>query len=158
VARVLRCRVMQWDADQPTSYRRVTVKESAHILGISPEAVRARIKRGTLDKEKAEDGTVYVRLDADQPQWNADGTNDGTGAHPLIVTRLENEVEFLRRELERKDAILLNMTEAMKALNPPQEAPLEPRESDVSVSDGPGGDQVRPERERRSWWRRWFGL
>ena len=34
--------------DQSTAYRRVTVAEAARILGISPEAVRARIKRRTL--------------------------------------------------------------------------------------------------------------
>ena len=37
-------------------------------------------------------------------------------------------------------AILLNMTEAMKAITPPTEASQEPRESDVSASEGRGGD------------------
>jgi hypothetical protein len=41
---------------------------------------------------------------------------------------------LLEDELQRKDAILLNMTEAMKALNPPaQEAPPEARESPQTV-------------------------
>ena len=33
---------------------------------------------------------------------------------------LENGVRFLREELARKDAILLNMTKAMKAITPPR--------------------------------------
>ncbi len=42
--------------------RLLTVQEAAKALGITPEAVRGRIQRGTLPKEKAKDGTVYVRL------------------------------------------------------------------------------------------------
>ncbi len=57
---------------KPPIGRRVTVKEAADLLGISPEAVRARIKRGTLYKEKGSDGTVYVWL-------GGHGTDDGTG-------------------------------------------------------------------------------
>src|SRR5919199_843830 len=86
---VLSCASMQRDADQSQRYvdephdqsvidRRVTVAEAARILGISPEAVRARIQRGTLPKEKDPDGTVYVRLDAGRTRSNADGTSDGS--------------------------------------------------------------------------------
>jgi hypothetical protein len=81
----------------------------------------------------------------------------------MLVRRLENENEFLRRELERKDTILLNMTEAMKALSPPpQEAPPDERESPQTVeeehdrtephSDAPGAQ----EGVQRPWWRRVF--
>jgi hypothetical protein len=83
----------------------------------------------------------------------------------MLVRRLENENEFLRRQLEHKDAILLNMTEAMKALNPPaQEAPSEARESPLRSEEDPDRAEPRPSAEgaqegvqRRSWWRRMFG-
>jgi len=79
----------------------------------------------------------------------------------MLVRRLENENEFLRRQLEHKDAILLNMTEAMKALNPPaQEAPSEPRESSETAEDVPerGTPPSGPQRPvERPWWRRVFG-
>jgi hypothetical protein len=84
----------------------------------------------------------------------------------MLVRRLENENEFLRRELERKDTILLNMTEAMKSLNPPaREEPLqEERESPETVEEEPERAEPRwpdaPSAQegipRRSWWRRWF--
>src|SRR5919202_3534072 len=86
---------------------RLTVRRAAEYMGVSVEAVRGRIKRATLDHEKAPDGTVYVLLDADQPQPVGDKPGDQT----VLVARLENEIEFLRRELERKDAILLRMSE-----------------------------------------------
>src|SRR5215216_211385 len=50
----------------PPSATRLTVQEAAEALGITVEAVRARIKRGKLRREKGEDGTVYVWLDAAQ--------------------------------------------------------------------------------------------
>lgn len=51
---------------QPTG-ERATVPEAAEILGLSEDAVRSRLKRGTLRKEKAPDGTVLVMLGGGDP-------------------------------------------------------------------------------------------
>ncbi len=152
----LRCAVrMRQDADRTTDGTiRLTVSDAATALGISAEAVRARIKRGTLDTEREPDGTVYVRLDADRTRKDGDGTTDLTTAQALIMRRLENEVEFLRRELERKDHLLAAALERI----PPALEPPERRESPVTASESPAPDDVPPEQERRSWWRRFFAL
>jgi hypothetical protein len=50
-----------------------------------------------------------------------------------IRRSLEDQIAFLRRELERKDAILLNLTERIPEL----EAPSEARESPQTVEDEP---------------------
>jgi hypothetical protein len=69
------------DANDPTAaHCRVTVPEAARILSISPEAVRARIQRETLVREKALDGTVYIRLGTDQMRTNGDGVSDGASS------------------------------------------------------------------------------
>jgi len=97
------------------------------LLGTSVDAVRKRVQCGTLDAEKA-DGKVYVWLDADldSPGGALIEAKDET------ISELRDRLEFLQRELERKDAILLNMTEAMKAIPPPaQEEPSEPSGSPV---------------------------
>jgi hypothetical protein len=76
------------------------------------------------------------------------------------MARLENEVQFLREELARKDAILLNMTEAMKALTPPREEAPESPESpgpDTPPDAGEGRETASERPEERSWWRRMFG-
>jgi hypothetical protein len=93
---------------------------------------------------------------------NRDEVRDSS--YDMLVRRLENENEFLRRELERKDTILLNMTEAMKALNPPtQEAAPETRESPQTVEEEPERAEPRPttggaqEGVQRPWWRRIIG-
>ena len=160
---------MEPAADQTTTvHRRLKVREAAEELGITVEAVRGRIKRGTLGHHKAPDGTVYV--------WLADATNDRTrpdeahlgdrtsdrsdGQSPLVA-RLEDEVLFLRRELERKDAILLRLAERVPELPAasPDKVPKEPTRGAEGVVDAAasGESDEQPERTKRrrsSWWRR----
>src|SRR5215204_3341704 len=64
----------------PAAAKRVTVQQAAEALGITVEAVRARIKRGKLRREKGDGGTVYVWLEAAQRQPDRDQTTDQT--HP----------------------------------------------------------------------------
>jgi predicted ArsR family transcriptional regulator len=139
---------------------RVTVQEAARQLGITESAVRKRVQRGLLEHDKESDGRLYVYLDTQDTV--RDEVRDSF--YDMLVRRLENENEFLRRELERKDTILLNMTEAMKALSPPsQEAPSDERESPETADEQQGRGQPRPaageaqEGVRRPWWRRVFG-
>jgi len=114
---------------------RVTVQEAARQLGITESAVRKRLQRGLLGHDKEADGRLYVYLDTQD--IGRDEVQDSS--YDMLVRRLENENEFLRRELERKDTILLNMTDAMKALNPPApEDSSEARES--PESSGPTGE------------------
>jgi hypothetical protein len=154
LARQLRDRVKELDRE------RVTVQEAARHLGITESAVRKRVQRGLLEHDKEPDGRLYVYLDTQDIE--RDTVRDSS--YDMIVRRLENENEFLRRELERKDTILLNMTEAMKALSPPsQETPPDERGSPQTVDEeseraepnsATGGAQ---ESVQRPWWRRWFG-
>ena len=137
--------------------------EAAEVLGLTVEAVRSRIKRGTLEKEKDDDGTVYVvvedsgRPGTDQARPGDAQSNDQATAHPLIIDRLENEVDWLRREVERKDTIIMSLSQSIAAL----EAPPERRESAESGSEGGSSIRTPPEQQepsRPSWWRRFFGL
>jgi predicted site-specific integrase-resolvase len=72
----------------------VDVKQAAEALGISSEGIRQRIRRGSLESEKDTDGRVYVFIDEE-------ATNGASYERSTddVVTRLENEVEFLRKEL-----------------------------------------------------------
>jgi hypothetical protein len=140
--------------------RRLDLREAAAVLDTSVDAVRKRIQRGTLESEK-EDGKVYVWLDVglDVPGAAVLEAKDET------ISELRDRVGFLERELERKDAILLNMTEVMKAISPPvaqegspvaQEAPTEATEQPGRV--GPQAPLEGPqEGVQRPWWRRVFG-
>ncbi len=118
-------------------------------------AIRKRIERGTLTSEKSDaSGRVYVYIDA--PPVNDTGYDEG---YVGLIKSQQEQIEFLRRELERKDAILLNMTETMKAITGPADTLSEPRESPMSSAvDDDKGEVVPPDgAKRRSWWQRVFG-
>lgn len=91
---------------------------------------------------------------------NTDQTTDQTTPRDGLLEVYRERVAFLERELERKDAILLNMTEAMKATSPlaheePSAPPESPETATVEETEHhPGGVQ---EGAQRPWWRRLFG-
>ena len=130
--------------------QRVTVSEAAELLGITPEAVRMRIKRGTLRSER-QGGRVFVLLGQSQP-------TDRPGEPTTLISEMRSRIQFLEDELQRKDAILLNMTEAMKALSPPSQEPP-PGDSRSPQTVGEEQERVAPRPAtsgpQESTWRRW---
>jgi hypothetical protein len=138
--------------DESSFNRRLTVPQAAQVLGISEGAVRGRIKRGTLRSHR-ESGTVYVVLEGSPSAVHRDQSVGESTDQPELVEELRRTNELLREvittrdeEIRRRDTIIMNMTEAMKALNPPApEDSSEARESDVSP--GPTGElgEVREE-------------
>jgi hypothetical protein len=137
---------------------RYTVPEAASVLGISPEAVRTRISRGTLESVK-DQGRVFVLLEPDRTTPNTDITGDQTA----LVDTLRNQVEFLQGELERRGEetaelrrIIAALTQRIPEIEPPRETPSEPPKRPES----PGGETSRaetPPEPERPWWRRMFG-
>lgn len=166
--------------DQTETQRRtnrVTVADAAQLLGLSAEAVRMRIKRGTLASEKVE-GTVYVLLQSDPTRTNSnqpgnqtpDPTEVLTADQTALVEALQSEVTFLREELQRreevhteenrrKDTIIAQLTQRIPELEPPREPSPEPRESPETVAEDK--DKVEPPHgdigDSRPWWKRLFG-
>jgi hypothetical protein len=160
----LRCGLMQSNADQPPVNqpveRRLTVHEAAKVLGITPEAVRGRIQRGTLLKEKAEDGTVYVRLTADQMRSTADEPSDESLPDSALVAQLKERIEHLTQiiatrdeEIRRRDTILITMAQRIPELEPASE-PRDGRPETPAEADP--GTQAPPE-SPKGIWRRLFG-
>jgi hypothetical protein len=140
--------------DEPY-HRLVTVFEAAELLSISPEAVRARIKRGTLAKAKSPDGTVYVQLDSIEWQSDGDrthdrraaqsrrdgvGADDGTHAPPLMQAHLDSlkeQLAYLREQLnQEREANRENrrIIAGLVGRLPELEASSEPRESPETVA------------------------
>ena len=133
------------------SGRRVTVDEAARHLGLTVDAVRKRVQRGQIAHEKDQAGRVRIVLDQDETLQ--DDSPDTTGRDAELLEELHRTNELLREvittrdeEIRRRDTIIMNMTEAMKALNPPaQEAPSEAQESDVSPGPTDELGEVREE-------------
>jgi hypothetical protein len=132
-----------------TSSNRLSVYEAAEVMGVTVDAIRKRVARDTIPHEKGEDGRVWVLLDTDQYSASkvrdTDQPQSANDALTFEIQALREQVEWLRGEVQRKDAILLNMTEAMKALSPPSEAQEmapERRESPEPASAGSPSTQT----------------
>ena len=156
----------------------VTVSDAAEILGLSTEAVRMRVKRGTLASTKI-GGTVYVLIEGSNERPNIKPNsrpNDGTNGRPNSQRNVEDapvlanlqehnadlrdQVEHLRRELDtrneelrRKDTILMAMTQRIPELDAAPESPqsavtAEERKDKGQLPEDQDGSQ------HRSWWRR----
>jgi hypothetical protein len=137
---------------------RLDVKQAAQILGISTDAVHKRAKRGTLESEKDEDGRVFVWLDTDDNGYTT-SSQDADDVHPLLLARLENENDFLRRELDRRAEelsemrrIVAGLVQRVPELDSPQESQRESqpeaRESPVTAPEGDSSSTSPPEAER----------
>jgi excisionase family DNA binding protein len=142
---------------------RLTVAQAAEALGISQDAVRKRIARGTIPHDRDASGRVHVYASSSETVHKTDqddGQDDATKTvQDAYIRSLEDQITFLRRELERKDTILLNLTERIPEL----EAPSDERESPETVEEQQGRGQPQSamggtqEGARRPWWRRVFG-
>jgi hypothetical protein len=156
----------QRNASDPTkNQRRLTVHDAARRLDISEDAVRMRVKRGTLTANK-QGGRLYVLLDDDP-------TTDQTDRTDELIAELRNRVHSLEDQLgQERDAnrenrrIIAALTqripeiEAPAASSAPTDAPGPPTEA----TEQPGRvepqapvDSVQVDTERVPWWRRLFG-
>jgi hypothetical protein len=134
---------------------RYRVKDAAVLIGVSTQAVRHRIRRGTLDSEKDEDGTVWVLL---EPETVAPGDSpeDSPTEHPDDSSQIAL-VEYLReqlaaaeererrsdereRELRRIIAGLVQRIPELPSSDYPEDYPEDTRQTEASES--PGGDPV----------------
>jgi predicted ArsR family transcriptional regulator len=150
--------------DRPETGRRLTIDQAADHLGISPDAVRSRVKRGTLASER-EDGRVYVLVDADRPRPANDRPPTDQSTDNALTSQMQSEIDHLRGQLEAERAahaearrIIAGLVERIPAIEAPAERT--PESSDEEAPEGAeprsaaGGAQ---ESSQRPWWRRWFG-
>lgn len=130
---------------------RLPVAEAAKRLGISNDALRKRIKRGSVDAQQDGAGQWWVLLPADATRTGGDGTGqrpdaggDASGQAdqaPLLqrIRDLEAERDYLRRQLEATNA---NMHMILRALPAPSTTPAEAS----PIQNAP---------RRRRWWQLW---
>jgi hypothetical protein len=130
--------------DRTPPKRRTTVAEAAEVLGISAEAVRGRIRRGTLPVDR-ESGRVYVLLDytsedrttADQPRTTGDQPDDRTD---LLIAELQDRVRSLEEANRENRQIIAGLTSRIPAIEAIQEA----SEASETVEEEPDRAEPRP--------------
>ena len=158
--------------------RWVDVGEASQTLGISSDAVRKRISRGSLESSRR-GGNVLVWLDEGGTEAGREAQVDGES----MVEDLREQVHYLRSILnderearKRADMIIAQLTQANATLAqrvPELEAPVgEPASSQTHRGsaggltrdrerDGAASDVWEPHNGpdvvRAPWYRRWFG-
>lgn len=144
----------------------MTVADAADRLGITKEAVRKRISRGSLRSDKDQGGTVRVYIPS---SGTASGTASPAGDRDELVEELRDQVRYLRGQLDQeRDAnrenrrIIAGLTqripeqlEAASSSEPPEASQrVEEEPERAEPRSGTAGSQ---EGMRRPWWRRVFG-
>ncbi len=153
--------------------RLTTVVEAAEILGITPDAVRSRLRRGTLNRstERGEEGEVLVVMSAprngDQSRDQSETVGDQSGDQSAtdratdptvaasLVERMASEIDHLRSELalERESSselrrIIAAMTQRVPVVE--LEAPPAPRGGHETTSESTAESRVPPEPQEPS--------
>jgi len=149
--------------------QRHTVKEAAEVLGTTVDAVRGRLRRGTLDSVKL-DGVVYVLLDSTRREEQSDHseTDDGDGPQQTadqlglvtdqseLVGDLRGQVDWLRREVERKDTIIMSLTQRVPELEAPSETRDAPETALGGADRGETSTKSQESAQERPWLYRFF--
>lgn len=148
--------------------RRASVYEAAEVMGVTVDAIRKRISRGTIPHERDGDGRVWVLLDNDQDAAsNVHDTDQPPSDSTALISEMRGRIEDLRDQLEAERQghaearrIIAGLVERIPpAIEPPREPPgasgtpqEEPEEAEPrSGTPGPQAGAQRP------WWRRVFG-
>jgi hypothetical protein len=148
--------------------RALTVAQAADALGVSQDAVRKRIRRGTIQSGRDESGRIYVYVaasetvhktdqDTSQPQSDASAL---ISAKDETIATLRGQLEAERQAHAEARRIIAGLVERIPAI----EAPRDERDSPQTGAEGPERAEPQPSTEepqegvqRQSWWRRVFG-
>jgi len=155
------------------------VAEAAEVLGVTRDAIHKRIKRGSIEHEKGEDGRFYVDVDTSTPRLDesVDKSKDKSKVEVLerLIEGQQDRIESLERQLmrhgdetERLHQIIAGLAQAnaeqartIRAIEAP--ASEEPTQDAETVEEEPEGAEPRSatgstqEATQRPWWRRLFG-
>lgn len=154
------------------SERWVTLQQGASELGVSVEAARMRVRRGSLASYKDDQGRVHVRVDSARSQTGHTDQSQAEVEGSLVeelrdrVRYLEGQVEDWKEESRRKDTIIYELVHNIPEL-PAGEPPTERPQSHTADAEDVFEDQPEDESEtsqepqqhaegafRRFW--RWF--
>ena len=159
--------------------RWLDVNSMAEELGISTDAVRKRIARGSLESDR-QDGHVLVWLDDGGTMAGREAQVEGGANGGALVEVLTDQVGYLRSQLSeerearrRADTIIAQLTQTNTQLSarvleldapapsaassqPSEEAPETAANASPGPAPRPGGSEAHRGSERVGWWRRMF--
>lgn len=136
------------------------------MLGVSREAVRKRVKRGTLRSDKDSDGRVYVYLpvgpDAGEDAGGERDDNVKSFNDPRdeLIEELRDRVRALEEANRETRRLLAGALERIPAIESPEatepSSDAAPPQSHTNTPEQEREPETAP--ERRGWFRRFFGF
>jgi hypothetical protein len=145
----------------------VSVYQAAEVMGVTVDAIRKRISRGTIPHERDEEGRVWVVLDTDQyAASNVHDTDQPQSDAAALISAKDETIAALREQLEQaneRDRENRRIIAALTSRIPAIEAPAETPEASETAKEPQGRGQPHPdapgaqEGVQRPWWRRVFG-
>jgi hypothetical protein len=90
------------------------LRDAADVLGLTVDAVRKRVKRGTLESEKDADGRLYVFLDTDQESDHPRSDTD------RLISTLEEQLRLEREAHAEARRLLAAALERIPAIAAPE--------------------------------------
>ena len=133
-------------------------------MGTSVDAVRMRVRRGSLDSEKEPDGRVYVYLDDDLSETKPRPDSEPTvliSAKDETIAVLKEQLEAEREAHREARRIIAGLVQRVPQLEAPTPERT-PEAQESSESPGPTRTSTDPAADlqtaaQRPWWRRIFG-
>lgn len=148
--------------------RRMTVHDAAEALGLTVDAIRKRVERGTIEHERDE-SRLWILVEEQQDSTRHRQDIDRTD----LVEELRDRLRYLERQLDaerearteerrRHDTLLAQLMQRIPELEAPSspdrgpDATVEADEApaDTRVPEGSAGPETA---SSRPWWRRWLG-
>jgi hypothetical protein len=132
-----------------TSSSRLSVYQAAEVLGLTVDAIRKRIARGTIPHERDEDGRVWVLLDTGQDAASKVRDAGQPQYEPAALTsELRERLRYVEGQLsEERQAhaearrIIAGMVERIPpAIEAPRESPQTAPEPSAGAEPHPGAE------------------
>jgi predicted ArsR family transcriptional regulator len=91
--------------------QRLTIAQAAKQLNVTQEAIRQRIRRGTIENHKGEDGRTYVYL-PDEEEGVVNGvSNEYIAMLKAQIASLEKDRDEWREEAKRHQHIIMALSQ-----------------------------------------------
>ncbi len=145
--------------DRATRHDVVSVAEAADVLGITPDSVRARLRRGSLAGEKQ--GTTWMvhlgratRHDTPRDVTRQRDTTSRDSDRDELLEELRNDKRYLQDQLDRA---LRQLEAERQRADVLQLRAIGTGETSLSEATGSSPANDTGLRGIRAWWRRWLG-
>jgi len=111
----------------------VTLDKAAETLGISKDALRKRIQRGSIEAVKDKSGKWQVIIPEgpvsdrtegpDNPRSRPDKKDDAPDASGQIKA-LQDQIQFLQQQIERQDHLMMVLLQKIPMIEAPKKVSL----------------------------------